>query len=143
VLLLFATEFGIDRGQVRKAVRTFAESAFRDTENRAEERLRESTDLPASRFFHKVVAVPHGLQTLIGMRDDIRKAVRADDLAGVTGGKALAEKSFGQVGDLSKKIASHTFVLELIAVVWDVWVNAGLVSCAAASDEPEGQETAY
>ena len=103
MLLLFATEFGIDRGQVRKAVRTFAESAFRDTENRAEERLRESTDLPASRFFHKVVAVPHGLQTLIGMRDDIRKAVRADDLAGVTGGKALAEKSFGQVGDLSLK----------------------------------------
>jgi hypothetical protein len=110
---MVATEFGIDRGQIRKAVRGFAESAFVNSESKSDEKLRESTEVQATKLFRKIAAVPNGLEILVTMRNNLRLVVKQQDdslsnAAAAGKNHQSNEKSFGQVKNkISAMIASQ------------------------------------
>jgi len=57
-------------------VRLFAESAFAGVDVKAEDKLRQSTELLATKFFKMVLALPNGLETLVMMRKELLDLTR-------------------------------------------------------------------
>jgi len=97
-LLMLANECGVDRAQVRKAVRHFAESAFLNHDMKSEEKLRESTEMEVNKLFMRMAAVSNGLEVLIEIRALLLKMSKKE----LDSQKSLQNQNESVVKDISK-----------------------------------------
>jgi len=76
LLLVLASDFGVERSKVKKAVVQFAETASSSPVRwRVEERIEQALMPPYQVLFERIAAVPQGLPYLVQMRADLLQIV--------------------------------------------------------------------